>query len=132
MAKEESIEKEKNAEENAGEIRVEATDTPEEVLDTLRKGAELKKDLANRLGTLKNILNGIEERAQKTQDISDNKIVNLSLSQVEKSIMLVLEISRDLQQIKDNNCDTNLGKSASNTLEKIVNIYDNVVVKLGK
>jgi hypothetical protein len=113
--------------------QVEATEAPEEVLETLKKGAQLREDLALRLNALKGILDNIEEKAEATPIISNENQVNLSLLQVERSIMIIQAISNDLQHIRQNTySDPELAKSAEETLLKIAKVYDSVVEKLGK
>ncbi len=126
-------------------VSVEATEAPEEVLETLRKGEDLKKDLAARLGTLKEILNGIEKRAQQAPVDAKEDGIELSLLQVERSIIVLDKIHSSVHTMYHiggsftidglmsyNKEETKLREGAIKTMLKINKIYDSVVDKLGK
>jgi hypothetical protein len=114
-------------------VTVESTDIPEEILETIKQGTKLRADLAGRLGALKGILDNIENRVEETPIISDENQVNLSLLQVEKSIMIIQVISRDLRDIITlTGYDTQSNQNAHKTLTKITEVYDSVVDKLGR
>ena len=109
---------------------VESSDSPESVIDMLSgPGQELREQLQERLGNLKNILNTLES---KTQDIPTENEIHLSLSHVERSIMIIKEISNDLREIRHNNQEPDIHRAVIEVQRKIVGTYDTVVDKLSR
>jgi hypothetical protein len=131
----ENINNGKKDEEKRGD-EVISTETPEEILATLQQGQDLREQLTGRLGALKDILSNIEKRAGETPILADEVPAILSLSEVEKSIMIIQIISSDLQNIIINipkHMDDGVnGDNAIEALGKIIKIYDSVIDKLGK
>jgi hypothetical protein len=123
---------------------VTATERPEDLLEALRQGGgDIREQLAERLQVLKGMLDNVEAKMQTAPTVEQESTVDLSLLQVEKSIMILREISADLRDIRVMNTHRDNGvtvsyssaeieKVSKETLVKIVKIYDNVVDKLGR